>query len=154
MNRQCRLYWSGEQYVMQSSLSIAKCTRTWRQQRETSLAMMGHTNTHRHAHTNTHIHARAYKDDFLSLCYLIMLSIAKVKIHRRRWRTANWYRALLEWYCKGKAEILEGRRHPVTRGVPKILHELNWHWIRDSLGTRVLSHTTTFLFLKPVKELQ
>jgi len=55
-----------------------------------------------------------------------MLSIGKVTLHRRWWQTAKWYSTFLEWYCQGTAEVLEGKPHPVTRGVPQIPHEFTW----------------------------
>ena len=57
-------------------------------------------------HTDTHTRAPAYKDDFLSVYYLIMLLFAKVTLFRRRWQRIGMVRCW-NYTVRGKPTYLK-----------------------------------------------
>jgi hypothetical protein len=42
------------------------------------------------------------------------------------------YKALVEWYCKGKFEVLGEKTFPMTHRPPQNSHRMNWDWTGGS----------------------
>lgn len=84
------------------------------------------------------------------VCYLMILSIAKLYCIGDRW--TNKYEALGEWYWQGKTKVHRKTPVPVPLDTPQIPHGLTWgitvpqsyFWVFNILCSSITLNTHTF----------